>query len=189
MIYLKLIYIYAQISFLSFGGIYSAWAMSTSYFQKECTQKEKCLPQYLNQQLEFEKYFSLSELLPGPKVPGIGMVFYPSFGIAGMLSVIFGLILPGFFFIPLYIKYFHRYENSIKLQHFIKGATIGIISILGLFLWQLVIGSYVLFDIQWNNQFFARIILCVLSAIALIKYKIHPAILVLLGGLAGYTIL
>ena len=185
---MKTAILFLKIALASFGGIYSTWALLEEAIVVDCDpekQLEKCPQPGQITQTQFDNVFSISGILPGPKATGVSLLGYEMGGFVFMILLLLALISPGVLFIPVINYIYQKTEQFKSIQLFTKGAMVGIIAILFVFLLGLFKRGLSL-DLFHMEMFFG---ISLLSVLLNYKWKINPAILVLFGAFAGYFIL
>jgi len=176
-----------KITLVSFGGIYSVWALAEKELTTQLNIQEKNNPKeniFYISKTDFKKIISFSNLIPGPRASGFSLIGYKSGGGLLMLVVYLGLVLPGVIIIPIISKgywYFFRYRFA---KYFKEGANLAIIAILLIFCIGLLSSP--------QNEFLSRIFFFIIVAGTFIIrhfFKIHPLFLVMISAFAGYLYL
>jgi len=189
---MKTLWIFFQIALASFGGIYSTWALMEKSFVTPCEQKvsEKhklSKPKQCIGRQVFDQIFSISRIMPGPRATGVSLLGFNIGGIPYMLLLILTLILPGLIIIPLLTTLYNKWEHIQMIQYMRDGAVMAIIAILLSFLMSLLRRG---FNIQHENYQIELFFIIALSSFYLNrKFRVNPAILVLLGGITGFFLL
>lgn len=193
---LKLYLLILKITLMSFGGAYSIWALAATELARDCQEVGKN-PEQLKSasgkglqsafvcRQDFNTILGLSEILPGPQVNALAMLAFPQLGILGMFAIILALVTPGLLSLPM-LHYVKKHIKLFPQLSFLKlGISIATLSILGLFLVQMIIpilknneSSLVLIPIQFFVVFWLSY-----------RHQMNPLILILLGGVFGFLFL
>jgi chromate transport protein ChrA len=199
-----------KISFLSFGGAYSIWALLLADAGHDCTAKHQTErlssphphphPHALSDSLparpvsacrtDLQRLMGLSELLPGPQVNGIAMTAYAAHGIPGMLVLLLGLMTPGLVLIPLLLRLLRRHAVLPLVQAFFTGAGIATTAILGHF--ALTLLTPLIAQDAANEGISRSLLLAGLTLVALVlslRFRLNPGLIVIGGGIFGYFFL
>jgi len=186
---IQIFWIFLQIGLVSFGGIYSTWALVQKEFVEPCMQQklseENCKNAGLITQERFDQIFTVSRIIPGPHITGVSLIGFELEGLTLMLIAMTALLLPGIVIMPLIALFYKRTYSNRYITHFRHGALISMIAILIIFL----LG---LFRKALDLNHFQMEMYILLAGIAYIlnkQWKINPGILVLIGAAAGYIFL
>ncbi len=186
MIYLRLIWSYLKIGFFGFGGGYAMLAL---------IENEIVTPGWITEGM-FTDIVAISQMTPGPI--GINSATYigyvapgasspaltsPVFGILGSLLCTLVVVLPSFVLVRYAGHYINRHRNSPWLKGIFTGlrpVIVGLIASAALLLMNGANFGYQTPDVVKS---------VVLAAIALgvtLFTKIHPILLIICAGVAGY---
>jgi chromate transport protein ChrA len=197
-----------KISFLSFGGAYSIWALLLADAGHDCTAKhqtersssphphphafsDSLPPRPVNAcRTDLQRLMGLSELLPGPQINGIAMTAYAAHGIPGMLVLLLGLMTPGLVLIPLLLLLLRRHAVLPLVQAFFTGAGIATTAILGQF--ALTLLTPLIAQDAANEGISRSLLLAGLTLVALVlslRFRLNPGLIVIGGGIFGYFFL
>ncbi len=175
-----------QLSFLSFGGIYPLWAFIEDEMVVECHQagakpaeRDKICRQ------DFNTIFTLSYLVPGPRLNGASIVGYEIQGFTGMVLFILAGMTPGLVLIPILMNLYVKYQGNPWVKNFFRGTKFGIILVLTGFLANILVafihGAFVkqvmaagIFALTFSMSYF---------------FRINPLIIVMVGAAWGYIFL
>lgn len=188
MIYLRLIWSYLKIGFFGFGGGYAMLAL---------IENEIVTPGWITEQM-FTDIVAISQMTPGPI--GINSATYigyvapmassealnsPIFGILGSLLCTLVVIIPSFVLVRYAGHYIARHKDSVALKGVFKGlrpVIIGLIASAALLLMNGANFGTTTPDIVKS------VILCLAALAASLFTKIHPIILIVLSGVAGWIL-
>ncbi len=188
MIYLRLIWSYLKIGFFGFGGGYAMLAL---------IENEIVTPGWITEQM-FTDIVAISQMTPGPI--GINSATYigyvapmassealnsPIFGILGSLLCTLVVIIPSFVLVRYAGHYIARHKDSVALKGVFKGlrpVIIGLIASAALLLMNGANFGTTTPDIVKS------VMLCLAALAASLFTKIHPIILIVLSGIAGWIL-
>ena len=184
MIYLRLIWSYLKIGLFGFGGGYAMLSL---------IEREIVGPGWITEKM-FTDIVAISQMTPGPI--GINSATYigyvapihagfdnPLWGILGSLLCTFVVVLPSFLLVAYTSHFISRHKESLIIRGIFSGlrpVVIGLIASAALLLMNGENFGYVDKDI---------IISVIIAALATVLFtKIHPIIVILVAGLAGFII-
>ncbi|MDO5017207.1 MAG: chromate transporter [Porphyromonas sp.] len=173
MIYLQLFLVYFKIGLLGFGGGYAM----LSLIQEEVVTNH----QWLTVQ-EFTDIVAISQMTPGPI--GVNSATYIGYTVTGSvwgaLLATFSVMLPSFILVTLISISFAKIKDNPHIEAVFKGirpATVGLIGAAFLML--------------LNRQNFIdpiSVVLFLIAIVLVVKRWLHPILVIILGGIAGYLI-
>jgi chromate transporter len=120
---------------------------------------------------------AVGQVTPGPVFTTATFIGYLLGRIPGAVVATVGIFLPSFIFIAIVGPLVPRMRKSAILGAFLDGVNVGALALMLVVTWHL--GRAALVD-------FTTIALAVLSAVALIRFKINSTWLILAGGAIGY---
>lgn len=197
-IYLKLIWAYLKIGIFGFGGGYAMLSL---------VEHSVVDPGWITETM-FTDIVAISQMTPGPI--GINSATYigfvapgevnpalasPMWGILGSLLATLSVILPSFFLVIYCSHFIRRHQQSGAIKAIFSGlrpVVVGLIASAAILLMNNA--NFNPNGISW--QFWTNVIICVL-AFCLVYFKfpwhgqkisIHPILVIVLAGLAGYLI-
>lgn len=197
-IYLKLIWAYLKIGIFGFGGGYAMLSL---------VEHSVVDPGWITETM-FTDIVAISQMTPGPI--GINSATYigfvapgevnpalasPMWGILGSLLATLSVILPSFFLVIYCSHFIRRHQQSGAIKAIFSGlrpVVVGLIASAAILLMNNA--NFNPNGINW--QFWTNVIICVL-AFCLVYFKfpwhgrkisIHPILVIVLAGLAGYLI-
>lgn len=186
MIYLKLLFSFIKIGLFSFGGGYAMIPL----IQREIEMHGWITPS------EFVDIIAVAEMTPGPiAVNSATYVGFKAAGILGSAVATTGVALPSLIIILVVSKVFFKFQNNpINTMVFygIRPAITGLIAAAGFFVAETSIfktdiataGLKTIFSNPTSLFDFGGIVIMAASLIALIKFRLHP-ILIIAGAGAG----
>ena len=173
MIYLELLWVYLKIGLFGFGGGYAM----LSLIQEEVVNRHKFLTL-----AEFTDIVAISQLTPGPI--GINSATYIGYTVTGNIwgSIIAttAVVLPSFVLVLLISLSFAKFRSNPHVDAVFTGirpAAIGLIAAAAL----LLVNHENFIDYKSYILFFATLGL-------VLSKKIHPIMLIMLAGIAGWLI-
>ncbi|MDD4141746.1 MAG: chromate transporter [Bacteroidales bacterium] len=171
MIYLQLFWTYFKIGLFSFGGGYAM----LPFIQDEVVNKHNWITPS-----DFTDIIAISQMTPGPI--GINTATYIGYTVTGNVwgSIIAtaAVCIPSFIIVLLVSYYYNKYKNSKLVKSVMNGlrpVIVGLIAAAAIMLINkttfINYGSWIIFAL----------------AFILIKFtKIHPILVIILAGIAGY---
>lgn len=175
MIYLQLLYSFIKIGLFSFGGGYAMIPL---------IQKEIESHNWLSAG-QFIDIIAVAETTPGPiAVNSATFVGFKVAGFFGALISTFGVCLPTFIIVLLITKTVAKYSDNTIMKGMLYGIRPVVISLI--LLAAIFVGETVLFS---NNSFlgfdWVSVGIIIISFIAVVKFKIHPILIIFLAGTSG----
>lgn len=188
MIYLKLIWAYLKIGLFGFGGGYAMLALIEHAIVD---------PGWISSQM-FTDIVAISQMTPGPI--GINSATYigyvapgqssptlasPLWGILGSVVCTLVVVLPSFLLVSLTSHYISRHRDSALVKGIFTGlrpVVVGLIASAALLLMnQANFGST-------PHDLTISISLCVAAFVAVYFLKLHPILIIIIAGVAGYLL-
>ncbi len=186
MIYLRLIWSYLKIGFFGFGGGYAMLAL---------IQNEIVTPGWISEQM-FTDIVAISQMTPGPI--GINSATYigyvapgassaslasPFYGVLGSLLCTLVVVLPSFLLVRYAGHFINRHRDSVTLKGVFKGLRPVIIGLIASAALLLMNSS----NFGETSPDIIKSIILATVALALVLFtKIHPILLIIASGIAGY---
>ncbi len=122
---------------------------------------------------------AIGQVTPGPVFTTATFIGYLLGGLPGALLGTVGIFLPSFAFVPLVYPILNRLRNSPWTSAFLDGVIVASLGLMAGVTGQL--GVAALID-------YFTVILALIAAVVLFRFKINPTWLILLGALAGVLI-
>ena len=166
---LDLVRVFSNISLTLFGGGYVFIPVLDKIIVNEIG--------WLNSQ-QFIDCIAMGQITPGPILISATFVGYKMNGIIGALLATFSIFAPSSVIIIFISRFFLYFKNNMFAKKIIQGIKIGIVG--------LILYSAIIVLLNKGNIDVFTVIVFISSIIILIKTKVHPVILILLSGLAGY---
>lgn len=173
MIYLELLLVYLKIGAVGFGGGYAM----LSLIQEEVVEKHAWLTVQ-----EFTDIVAISQMTPGPI--GINSATYIGYSVTGSIwgSIVatIAVMIPSFVLVLLISLSFARIKDN---RHFkaiftgIRPASVGLIG-----------AAFLMLLNKENFIDYTSIIFFLVAFVLVIKKWLHPILVIILGGIAGYLI-
>ena len=186
MIYLRLIWSYLKIGLFGFGGGYAMLSL---------IEREIVGPGW-NTEKMFTDIVAISQMTPGPI--GINSATYigyvapihagfdnPLWGILGSLLCTFVVVLPSFLLVAYTSHFISRHKESLIIRGIFSGlrpVVIGLIASAALLLMNGENFGYV------DKDIIISVIIAAAALATVLFTKIHPIIVILVAGLAGFII-
>jgi chromate transporter len=121
---------------------------------------------------------AVGQVTPGPVFTTATFIGYLLGGVPGAVVATIGIFLPSFVFIAIIGPLASRMRKSAILGAFLDGVNVGALALMVVVTWHL--GRAALIDVT-------TIALAILSAVALIRFRINSTWLILAGGIIGYV--
>lgn len=179
MIWYRLIHVFLRMGFFTIGGGYALLPL----IQKEVVSNAWLTPN------EFADILAISEVTPGPiSVNAATFVGYRIAGIPGALVATFSLVLPSFIIIVLLGKFIRRWMEEPYVARFFSGlrpAVTGTIAGAVVVLTEIMLfpnGMAAWTGMDW------RFVAIGLVAFGLLELNIHPILMLVLSGMAGWIL-
>ena len=186
-IYLKLIWSYLKIGFFGFGGGYAMLAL---------IENEIVTPGWITEKM-FTDIVAISQMTPGPI--GINSATYigyvaptstaglgsPLWGVLGSILCTLVVILPSFLLVRHASHYIHRHRDSVVIKGIFKGlrpVVVGLIASAALLLMNGENFGYAEPDI------IKSVAIAAASLAVVLLTKLHPIIIIVCAGAAGFLL-
>ena len=190
MIYLKLLFSFIKIGLFSFGGGYAMIPM---------IQQEIEAHGWLTA-AEFVDIIAVSEMTPGPiAVNSATFVGYKAAGLLGSIAATFGVALPSVVLVMIISRYFFKFQGSrlnTIIFYGVRPAVTALIASACFFVAETAIFKKGISQGMLNEFInhpaevidFGGIVILLAALIALVKFKIHPILVIVGSGVAGIII-
>jgi len=172
MIYLQLFYTFLKIGFFCFGGGYAM----LSLIQDEVINHHGWLTM-----TEFSDILAVSQMTPGPiAINTATYVGYTSAGgsVLGSVMATLALILPSVTMMSIVSRFFIKYSHNEIVQGIFKGIRPVVVG--------LIASAALVLATPENFTDYRSYLLFSAGFLAAYFYKVHPILLMVLGGVAGY---
>ncbi len=175
----QIFYSFGKVGVFGFGGGPSFVPL----IQQEVVQVQ----QWLTHE-EFLDAFAFGNALPGPIATKLaGYVGYKVAGWPGAAAGLFGMTIPTILAMVLLFTAYLRYRDAPALENFLKGVRPVVIALLALVVWEFIpkaLGA----PPQWLTNW-ALWLLALLAFILAMRFNVHPALLIVVGGFIGVVFL
>lgn len=176
---LRLFYSFAKVGLFGFGGGPSMIPL----IQEEVVEVQSWLTRE-----EFLDAFAFGNTLPGPIATKLaGYVGYKVAGVGGALSGLLGMTVPTIVAMLILGGFYLRYRDSEMLIGFLRGVRPVVIALLLMVVWQFIPSAFGP-PAQWLGAW--ALWLVAIGAFVLgVQFNVHPAALIVAGGLLGIFVL
>jgi len=188
MIYLKLIWAYLKIGLFGFGGGYAMLAL---------IEREIVGPGWISEQM-FTDIVAISQMTPGPiginsatyigfVAPGVSSpaLSSPVFGILGSILCTLVVVVPSYL-LTLYTSHFiARHKESAIIKGVFTGLRPVVVGLIASAALLLMNGAN--FGTE-TAEIIKSVIICASAFILVFFMKLHPILVILLAGIAGYIL-
>jgi len=187
MAFFKIFFLVAQISLMSFGGVYSFWAQFKRVAVIRCDEK---IQQNNNPPLhwcenDFNFVVGISEFFPGPKISAVGLLFFKDFGPWGLVAAVTGVLLPFVVLIPFAVKLHLVAARSSFYREVFRGIELSVLALLVYLI--LALGQPLL-----TQDIYAAVVTLLLIASVFFvsyRYRVPPFITIPVSAVIGYLFL
>ncbi|MDQ8736479.1 chromate transporter [Paenibacillus sp. LHD-38] len=168
---------FLRIGFVSFGGGYAVIPII-----QYKVEQEHWMSSY-----QFQEVVSLAGMAPGPIATNTAtLIGYHTYGIWGAIASTLGIILPSLLVIIILAGLFYRMNQN----KWVKSSFYGLRPIIvGLIVYAAIHFGLTEMDRQsigWTS--IATLMLCAGAVFGILKFKLHPFIVILLSGVIGIVI-
>ncbi len=136
---------------------------------------------------EFLDAYALGNALPGPIATKLsGYVGYKVAGWPGAMAGMLGMALPTVIAMVALAALYFRYKETPFVSSFMKGVRPVVLALLVIVAWEFIptaLGK----QFAWSNWMLW--ILATLALVLSLKFNVHPALLILGGGMVGLALL
>lgn len=176
---LKLLWSFAKVGLFGFGGGPSMIPL----IQEEVVEVQRWLTQE-----EFLDAFAFGNALPGPIATKMaGYVGFKVAGWPGATAGLVGVTVPTILAMIALGGLYLRYREATVFEAFLKGVRPVVIALLALVVWEFApraLGA----PPQWLGNW-ALWLLAIGAFAASVRFGVHPAVLIVAGGVAGIAFL
>ena len=192
-IYLRLIWSYFKISIFGFGGGYAMLSL---------IRHEIVDPGWITEHT-FTDIVAISQMTPGPigintatyMTPGpIGIntatyIGYTATGgtILGSAVITLAVVLPSFFLVLYTSKFIQRHKDSMIIKGIFSGLRPVVVGLIGSAALLLMNSANFMPDGE-SVQLYISLAICAVAFVLAYFVKMHPILIIILAGLAGYII-
>lgn len=173
MIYLELLLVYLKIGAVGFGGGYAM----LSLIQEEVVEKHAWLTVQ-----EFTDIVAISQMTPGPI--GINSATYIGYSVTGSIwgSIVatIAVMIPSFVLVLLISLSFARIKDNRHSKAIFTGIRPASVGLIG--------AAFLMLLNKENFIDYTSIIFFLVAFVLVIKKWLHPILVIILGGIAGYLI-
>ena len=173
-VYLQLIWAYFKISIFGFGGGYAMLSLIRHEIMDHGWLTESM----------FTDIVAISQMTPGPI--GINTATYIGYTatggiILGSAIATLAVVLPSFILVLYTSKFIQKHHESAAIKGIFAGLRPVVVGLIGS-------AALLLMNRENFKELFSSIAICIVSFILAYFVKLHPIIIVILAGIAGYII-
>lgn len=133
----------------------------------------------------FADALAFGNALPGPIATKLaGYVGYQVGGPLGAFAGLVGVSMPAVIAMLLLAGLYQRHKERRFVRDFLRGVRPVVVAMLALVVWELTPGSLLPADGPWWANV-PYLLIAVAAVLAALRYRAHPALLIVVGGLAG----
>lgn len=171
---LKLFLFFLKIGFISFGGGYAVIPMIQFHMSSQAWLSDS----------EFQEIVTLASMAPGSVATNSAtLIGYRIAGTAGAIASTIGIIMPSLIIIVLIAAFFYKFHNNKWVKAAFYGLRPIIVALIGYA--ALVLGAQTIGLASPSWMMIMTLVICAASLLALIKYKLHPFIVIIAAGVVG----
>jgi len=171
---LKLFLFFFKIGLISFGGGYAVIPMIQYQMSSQAWLSDS----------EFQQIATLASMAPGSVATNSAtLIGYHIAGTPGAIVSTAGIIMPSLLIIVLIAAFFYKFHNNKWVKAAFYGLRPIIVALIGYA--ALLLGAQTIGFSSPSWTMIMTIVICVASLLALIKYKLHPFLVVIAAGVAG----
>ncbi len=175
----QLFYSFGKVGIFGFGGGPSMIPL----IQEEVVEAQKWLSQE-----EFLDAFAFGNSLPGPIATKMaGYVGYQVAGAPGAAAGLLGVTVPTIIAMIALGAVYARYKDTTLFSSFLKGVRPVVVALLALVVWQFAPKAFGT-PPQWLANW-ALWSIGIVAFIASVRFNVHPALLIVMGGVVGLSFL
>jgi chromate transporter len=173
----ELFWSFLLIGFVSFGGGYAMIPI----IEMEVLKKGWMTTQ------QFTDVIAVAGMSPGPIATNSAIfVGYHVKGMTGAISAGLGMVLPSLILVIIIALFFKRFNNNKHVESAFYGLRPIITGLIGYAAIKFAISNHLVDSVTWHS--FSLILIFLLSLFALIKLRLHPALVILMSGILGAAI-
>lgn len=175
----QLFWSFGKVGIFGFGGGPSMIPL----IQEEVVEVQRWLSQD-----EFLDAYAFGNTLPGPIATKMaGYVGYKVAGAAGAAAGLIGIAVPTILAMLLLMSVYLRYRESPVFGNFLKGVRPVVVALLFLVVWEFAPRAFGT-PAAWLGNW-ALWLMAVAAFVLALRFNVHPAILIVVGGAVGITLL
>jgi chromate transporter len=172
---LEIFYTFAKVGLFGFGGGPSMIPL----IQVEVVEVRRWLSH-----AEFLDAFAFGNALPAPIATKLaGYVGYQVAGLLGAIVGLLGITAPTIVAMIVLASFYHRYRENPMLEGFVRGVRPVVIALLVVVVWEFAPSA-----LGQSSEWFMNwplLLLTILALVLTIRFKVHPALLIVVGGVFG----
>lgn len=177
MILIELFWMFLLIGFVSFGGGYAMIPI----IELEVLRKGWMTTQ------QFTDVIAIAGMSPGPIATNSAIfVGYQVEGIAGAIAAGVGMVVPSLLLVIIIAIFFYRISKNKHVESAFYGLRPIITGLIGYAAIKFAISNHLVDSISWYSS--SLLLIFALSLFALIKLRLHPAIVIIMSGVLGAAI-
>lgn len=173
-VYFQLIWAYFKISIFGFGGGYAMLSLI----------RHEIIGRGWITESMFTDIVAISQMTPGPI--GINTATYIGYTVTG--GTVWGstlatlaVILPSFILVLYTSRFIQKHKDSIAIKGIFAGLRPVVVGLIGS-------AALLLMNRENFQEIYSSIAICVIAFILAYFVKLHPILIVILAGIAGYII-
>nr|WP_263327725.1 chromate transporter [Neobacillus sp. Marseille-Q6967] len=177
MILLELFWMFLLIGLVSFGGGYAIIPMIEIEVIKNGWMTTH----------QFTDVIAIASMSPGPIATNSAiLVGYQVQGISGAITAGLGMVVPSLFLVIIISIFFYRMNKNKYVESAFYGLRPIITGLIGYAAIKFAISNHLVDSISWYS--FSLVLIFLLSLFALVKLRLHPALVILMSGILGAAI-
>ncbi|MBV7505526.1 chromate transporter [Bacillus sp. sid0103] len=177
MILMELFWRFLLIGFVSFGGGYAILPM----IEMEVIKKGWMTTQ------QFTDVIAIASMSPGPIATNSAiLVGYQVEGMTGAIAAGIGMVIPSLVLVIIIATFFYRMNKNKHVESAFYGLRPIITGLIGYAAIKFAISNHLVDAISWYS--FSLFLIFLLSLFALVKLRLHPALVILMSGILGAAI-
>lgn len=173
MILFEMFWVFLMIGFVSFGG---------GYAMIPVIEAEVVGRGWLSSQ-EFTDVIAMAGMSPGPIATNSAIfIGYQVHELPGAIAAGLGMLLPSLLLVILIASFFHKVSKTAYVQQTFYGLRPVIVGLVGYAAIKFAMTNQ-LVNVSWYSA--SLLLIFALSLFALIKLRLHPALVILMSGVLG----